>query len=114
MRSTIEVPSTPSSRVLIHTTASTPWALPTGGATVSTAFHEVTGAFSSSSRAPGVGITPNSACVGAAVIDPSRRYTASSRPVIRSGPHRQCAPTRAISVASTSPSTPVTRNCAPP
>jgi hypothetical protein len=72
-RITTVIDSSESSSTLIQTTASTPWATPTGGATVSTDFQLVTGALSSSSREPGVGTSPQIARVGAANIEPNRK-----------------------------------------
>ena len=114
VRSTRDIPSRASSSVLIHTTPSTPWAVPTGGATVSTDFQVVTGAFSSSHSADGVGRIPHRARVGAANIGPNRKYTPSTGSARRSGPHRKRAPIRAISVAKTRAITPVSRYCTPP
>ena len=72
-RSTTLIPSRDSSSTLIQTTASTPWATPTGGATVRTDFQLEIGALTSSHSAPGLGITPQSARVGAASIGPNRK-----------------------------------------
>ena len=114
LRSRIEADGTVSSSMLIHTTARTPCALPTGGGVVSTVFQLLTGATSRSLSEPAVGRIPQRARAGAANIEPNRKCATISRASRRSGPQRNLAPIRAISKPRTSAATPARTYRPPP